>query len=162
LHDYYQSAGNGERAREADKRRPSWSASGGGGAGITLEAIDGLSETNYVLNTADTSSGQKAAEQVAARFYTDVAPKINVREAQRALERAARNMRRWRKVSVSAHLEPESQSSQRNELKAVKSRKCERSASHFDSSFNFNCGALCGSTFHASFVGNNNDCNIAL
>jgi hypothetical protein len=27
---------------------------------------------------------------VAARFYADVAPKINVREAQRALERAGK------------------------------------------------------------------------
>ena len=58
---------------------------------IKLEPIEGLSETDYALNLADTSpSGQKAVEATAARYYTDTAPTINVREAQRALERCAR------------------------------------------------------------------------
>jgi hypothetical protein len=92
LHDYYQAVGNGERAREADKRRAKLERVRRETVlEITLEAIDGLNEANYALNTADTSAaGQKAAEQVAARFYADVAPKINVREAQRALERAGK------------------------------------------------------------------------
>ena len=92
LHDYYQAAGNGERAREADKRRSKLERVRRETVlEITLEAIDGLDATNYSLNIADSSAGgQKALEQVAARFYADVAPKINVREAQRALERAGR------------------------------------------------------------------------
>jgi hypothetical protein len=92
LHDYYQAVGNGERAREADKRRAKLERVRRETVlEITLEAIDGLNEANYALNTADTSAaGQKVAEQVAARFYADVAPKINVREAQRALERAGK------------------------------------------------------------------------
>ena len=92
LHDYYQAAGNGERAREADKRRSKLERVRREAVlEITLEAIDGLDAANYPLNTADTSAGgQQAVEQAAARFYADVAPKINVREAQRALERAGR------------------------------------------------------------------------
>jgi hypothetical protein len=92
LRDYYQAAGNGERAREADKRRAKLERVRRETVlEITLEAIDGLDAANYSLNTADTSpAGQKAAEAIAARFYADVAPKINVREAQRALERAGK------------------------------------------------------------------------
>jgi hypothetical protein len=92
LHDYYQAVGNADRAREADKRRAKLERVRRETVlEITLEAIDGLNEANYVLNTADTSpAGQKAAEQMAARFYAEVSPKINVREAQRALERAGR------------------------------------------------------------------------
>ena len=88
LHDYYQAAGNSERAREADKRRSKLERVRRETVlEITLEAIDGLDATHYVLNTGDSPA---ALEQVAARFYADVAPKINVREAQRALERAGR------------------------------------------------------------------------
>lgn len=92
LHDYYQTAGNGERTREADKRRSKLERVRRESVlEITLEAIDGLDAGNYQINTSDTSpSGQQAVEQVAARFYADVAPKINVREAQRALERAGK------------------------------------------------------------------------
>ncbi len=92
LHDYYQATGNSERAREADKRRARLERVRRETVlEITLEAIEGLNAANYTLNTSDTSAGgQKAVEQVAARFYADVAPKINVREAQRALERAGR------------------------------------------------------------------------
>jgi hypothetical protein len=92
LHDYYQALGNGERAREADKRRSKLERVRRETVlEITLEAIDGLDAANYALNTGDSSaSGQKSLEQVVARFYADVAPKINVREAQRALERAGR------------------------------------------------------------------------
>lgn len=58
---------------------------------IKLEPIDGLNAADYKLNLADTSpEGQKAVEAIAARFYADTAPKLNVREAQRALERAGK------------------------------------------------------------------------
>ena len=89
LHDYYQAAGNGERAREADKRRTKLERVRRESVlEITLEAIDGLNEADYALNLNDTSpSGQQAVEKTAAQFYADVAPKINVREAQRALEK---------------------------------------------------------------------------
>ena len=42
--------------------------------------------TPYATNTFDAP----AAEKVAAQFYADVAPKINVREAQRALEKVGK------------------------------------------------------------------------
>ncbi len=92
LRDYYQAAGSSDRAREADKRRSKLERVRRETVlEITLEAIEGLDAANYRLNTADTSpAGQKAVEATAARFYADVAPKINVREAQRALERAGR------------------------------------------------------------------------
>lgn len=58
---------------------------------IKLEPIEGLDENDYALNLADTSAaGQRAVEATAARFYADCSPKLNVREAQRALDRAAR------------------------------------------------------------------------
>ena len=58
---------------------------------ITLEPIEGLSADDYTLNLNDDSAAAQAtAAQVAARFYADVAPKINVRAAQRALERCGR------------------------------------------------------------------------
>jgi hypothetical protein len=45
----------------------------------------------YVLDLNDISNiAQQVAEKNAARFYADVAPKINVREAQRALEKAGK------------------------------------------------------------------------
>lgn len=92
LRDYYQAAGNAPRAAEADKRRQNFErVRRENVTEIKLEAIEGLHEADYVLNTGDASpAGQKAVEEVAARFYTDTAPKINVREAQRALERAAK------------------------------------------------------------------------
>ena len=92
LHDFYKQAGNGERAREADKRRSKMERVRRESVlEITLEAIDGLSQDNYDLDLNDISVvGQQAAEKAAARFYTDVAPKINVREAQRALEKAGK------------------------------------------------------------------------
>jgi hypothetical protein len=89
LHDYYKEAGNAERAREADKRRSKLERVRRESVlEITLEAIDGLSEADYDLDLNDISNvGQQVAEKTAARFYADVAPKINVREAQRALEK---------------------------------------------------------------------------
>jgi hypothetical protein len=92
LRDYYQAAGNSTRAAEADKRRANLErVRRENVTEIKLEPIEGLDEGNYALDFADTSSaGQQVIERTAAGFYTDVAPKINVREAQRALERCGR------------------------------------------------------------------------
>lgn len=92
LRDYYTTVGNEERAKETDKRRLNLErVRRENVTEIKLEPIEGLHEDNYTLNLSDTSAaGQKAVEQVAASFYEDTAPKINVREAQRALERCAK------------------------------------------------------------------------
>lgn len=95
LRDYYQAAGNSARAADADKRRQTLErVRRENVTEIKLEPIEGLNEANYALDLNDaTGTGQHAVEQTAAQFYTDVAPKLNVREAQRALERAARQHR---------------------------------------------------------------------
>ncbi|NWF69404.1 MAG: hypothetical protein HXY40_09985 [Chloroflexi bacterium] len=92
LRDYYQAAGSEERARETDKRRSNLErVRRENVTEIKLEPIEGLDEADYALNLDDASAaGQQAAESTAARFYTDTAPKINVREVQRALERCAK------------------------------------------------------------------------
>ncbi|HRL12590.1 MAG TPA: hypothetical protein PKX07_11970 [Aggregatilineales bacterium] len=55
---------------------------------ITLEQIEGLNDADYALN------GLNAAEAAAvvARFYADAAPKINVLQARRALERCRQEL----------------------------------------------------------------------
>lgn len=55
---------------------------------ITLEPIDGLEEDNYALDpdTQDRATMEGRAKQ----FYTDAAPKINVRQAQRILEKCGK------------------------------------------------------------------------
>jgi hypothetical protein len=95
IRDYYQAAGSSARAADADKRRVNLErVRRENVTEIKLEPIEGLHEGNYTVNVEDTSAaGQSALEATAARFYTDVAPKINVREAQRALERCARQHR---------------------------------------------------------------------
>ncbi|MGQ9910178.1 MAG: hypothetical protein ACUVS2_15235 [Candidatus Flexifilum sp.] len=92
LADYYKQAGDAARAADAEKRRANFErVRRENVTEIKLEAIEGLNEADYALNLADTSpAGMAAVEATAARFYSDVAPKINVREAQRALERAAK------------------------------------------------------------------------
>ena len=92
IRDYYQAAGSEDRAKEADKRRSNLErVRRENVTEIKLEPIDGLHDADYVLNTADISAaGQSAVEKIAAQFYADVAPKINVREAQRVLERYAK------------------------------------------------------------------------
>jgi rubrerythrin len=89
LQDYYQKAGNAERSRDAEKRKSKLQrARQELVLEITLEPITGLDEANYVLKVEDTSAeGQAAVERTAARFYADVAPKINVPQARRVLER---------------------------------------------------------------------------
>ncbi len=95
LRDYYQAAGDAGRATDADKRRQNFERVRRENiTEIKLEPIEGLHEDHYALNLTDTSeTGQKAVEEIAAQFYADVAPKINVREAQRALERASKQHR---------------------------------------------------------------------
>ena len=92
LHDFYKQVGDEDRARDADKRRTKMERVRRESVlEITLETIDGLNEADYAHDLNDTSAaGQQAAEKNAARFYADVAPKINVREAQRALEKAGK------------------------------------------------------------------------
>lgn len=92
LRDYYTAAGQAGLAAEADKRRSTLERIRREYVvEITLEPIEGLDEADYTLHLEDTSTaGQQAAAQVAARFYTDAAPKINVRQAQRALEKCGR------------------------------------------------------------------------
>ena len=95
LRDYYTGAGDASRAADADKRRSNLErVRRENVTEIKLEPIDGLDEPDYALNLSDKSeAGQKAVERTAAQFYDDVAPKINVREAQRALERCAKQHR---------------------------------------------------------------------
>jgi len=89
---YYRQNGDAARAAEADKRRINLErVRRENVTEIKLEAIEGLNEADYALNLDDVSlDGKRAVERTAARFYADVAPKINVREAQRALERAGK------------------------------------------------------------------------
>lgn len=92
LRDYYQSAGASARAADADKRRANLErVRRENVTEIKLEPIEGLDEADYTLRLDDSSAaGQQAIETTVARFFADVAPKLNVREAQRALERCAR------------------------------------------------------------------------
>lgn len=92
LRDYYATAGDDDMAREADKRRANLErVRREHVVEITLEAIDGLDEADYVFDFDDTSAaGQSHVAETAARFYEEVAPKINVREAQRVLKRYAK------------------------------------------------------------------------
>ncbi len=95
LRDYYQAAGDSTRADECDKRRLNLErVRRENVTEIKLEPIEGLNESDYVFDVNDTSTQMRTqVELAAARFYEDVAPKINVREAQRALERAGRQHR---------------------------------------------------------------------
>ncbi|MCY4466278.1 MAG: hypothetical protein OXE46_12155 [Chloroflexi bacterium] len=92
LGDWYGSIGEGGKARAADKRRRKLErARRENVLEITLEPIRGLDAADYALELDDgTAPCQAAAAEVAARFYADVAPKINVRAAQRALERCGK------------------------------------------------------------------------
>lgn len=92
LSDYYDGLGSLARAKAADKRRKKLErVRRENVVEITLEPIEGLSADDYALDLNDVSAaGQLEAARTAARFYQDVAPKINVRAAQRALERCGR------------------------------------------------------------------------
>lgn len=89
LATYYTVLDNAERAADAEQRQSKLErVRRENVVEITLEPIDGLDEDDYPLNFDDRSPvGQTTLEQTAAQFYEDAAPKINVRQAQRALER---------------------------------------------------------------------------
>lgn len=89
LHDYYNNSGDSDRAKAADDRRKKLErVRRENVVEITLEPIDGLDEAHYVIDFENNSAD--VIERTAAQFYSDVAPKINVRQAQRALERCGR------------------------------------------------------------------------
>jgi hypothetical protein len=92
LASYYQQLGDPERAQAAEQRRAKLErVRRENVVEITLEPIEGLDEADYILNLNNQSSaGRAALEATASRFYEEVAPKINVRQAQRALERCAK------------------------------------------------------------------------
>ncbi len=89
---YYAGIGDAAKSRAAEKRRKKLErVRRENVVEITLEPILGLSADNYKLDLRDGSAaGQAAAAAAAARFYHEAAPKINVRVAQRALERCGK------------------------------------------------------------------------
>lgn len=92
LSAYYESIGETDRSRAADKRRKKLErVRRENVVEITLEPIAGLDAADYALELSDGSAdAQAAAAGIAARFYREAAPKINVRAAQRALERCGK------------------------------------------------------------------------
>ena len=92
LNAYYSDIDDAAMANAAEKRRKKLErVRRENVVEITLEPIAGLDADDYTLNLSDSSAdGQTAAARIAARFYRDAAPKINVRAAQRALERCGR------------------------------------------------------------------------
>ena len=92
IRDYYKKLGDSAKAVDAEKRQNKLErVRRENVVEITLEPIEGLDEASYSIDFDDTSaSGQNAVEAAAARFYEDVAPAINVRQAQRALERCGK------------------------------------------------------------------------
>ncbi len=92
LSAWYSEMGAADKAKAADKRRAKLErARRENVLEITLEPIEGLSADDYALDlSSDSTAAQTTAAQTAARFYADVAPKINVRAAQRALERCGK------------------------------------------------------------------------
>ncbi len=92
LSAYYSGIGDSAMAKAADKRRKKLErVRRENVVEITLEPIAGLDADDYALDLSDGSEdGQAAAVRTAVQFYFDAAPKINVRAAQRALERCGR------------------------------------------------------------------------
>jgi chromatin segregation and condensation protein Rec8/ScpA/Scc1 (kleisin family) len=92
VHDYFAGLGDDDTAEAASKRiKKLERARREYVVEITLEPIDDLDTDTYQLNTEDTSSaGKDALTATAKQFYTDAAPKINVRQAQRILERCGK------------------------------------------------------------------------
>jgi hypothetical protein len=92
LQEYYKALGDSDKAEAAEERIEKLERSRRENVlEITLEPIDGLDASDYELNLSDSSAaGQKAVAKVVAQFYADTAPKINVRQAQRTLERCGK------------------------------------------------------------------------
>ncbi|MDZ4769519.1 MAG: hypothetical protein SGJ24_10345 [Chloroflexota bacterium] len=92
LRDYYTAAGDPGKAADADKRRTTLErVRRENVTEIKLEPIEGLDSADFAVDLAEPSAeGMAKNAAIAARFYESAAPKLNVREAQRALERAGR------------------------------------------------------------------------
>ncbi len=92
LADYFQKAGQADLASASSKRKTNFERVRRENiTEIKLEPIEGLDSDNYAIDASDTSAeGVSNAKAIAIKFYNDVAPQINVREAQRALEKAAK------------------------------------------------------------------------
>ena len=92
LSAYYSDIGDAGMASAADKRRKKLErVRRENVVEITLEPIRGLDADDYALDLSDRSAeGQASAARIACQFYRDAAPKINVRAAQRALERCGK------------------------------------------------------------------------
>ena len=90
LRDVYREEGNPTLEKAAAKRRQRLERTRSEHVlEITLEPIQGLEIADYAeLHDAETSMQEK--ETAAAAFYLDASPKINVRQAQRVLQRCAR------------------------------------------------------------------------
>ncbi|MDX1992240.1 MAG: hypothetical protein SF029_07615 [bacterium] len=92
---YYQQAGRDDRAKDAEKRKGKLEkARREHVLEITLEPIEGLEEADYLPNFSDVSAeGQQHVAQSAAAFYAAAAPKINVQQARRVLEKCGQEHR---------------------------------------------------------------------
>lgn len=90
LRDAYIALGKTTDASAADKRRQRLERTRSEHVlEITLEPIHGLNVLDYAtLHDVETSIEKR--EEIAATFFSDAAPKINVRQAQRVLQRCAR------------------------------------------------------------------------
>lgn len=82
-----------QRAEEAVKRKKKIELSRSRDVTeITLEPIDGLDEASYPIDFSSSDLGAiNTIEEVVKRFYTDAAPKINVRESRKVLERCLKD-----------------------------------------------------------------------
>lgn len=90
LRDAYQSAGDAAQAKAADRRRQRLERTRAEHVlEITLEPIHGLAARDYAT-LSDASAAFAEREAAAAAFFREAAPKINVRQAQRVLQRCAR------------------------------------------------------------------------
>ena len=90
LRDAYVAADKDDDARAADKRRQRLKRTRAEHVlEITLEPIHGLDVVDYA-RLHDAAATINEREAAAAVFFRDAAPKINVRQAQRVLQRCAR------------------------------------------------------------------------
>lgn len=88
LADVYAAAGKPDWAAASEKRKQKLErVRRENVVEITLEPIEGLNGADYTLPSGGIAA---AAAAVAARFYSDAAPKINVRSASRSLEQTGK------------------------------------------------------------------------
>ncbi|MCY4008405.1 MAG: hypothetical protein OXG02_00705 [Chloroflexi bacterium] len=90
LRDAYRETGMAAEAKAADRRRLRLERTRAEHVlEITLEPIHGLAVTDYA-ELHDASTDIRDKEAAATAFFQDASPKINVRQAQRVLQRCAR------------------------------------------------------------------------